>query len=239
MKDYKPFQFKQFSIHQNHAAMKVGTDSIMLGSWASVNKNDRILDIGTGTGILSIMLAQKVNGNCVIDAIEIDDEAIKDAQHNIENSPWHDSIQLIKGDFKMFEAKEPYDVIICNPPFHTGNISPKQARATARSTQLKLSLESLLKRSSQLLKDRGRLYLIIPYDLKNKIINEATNLKLYIGSVVNIFPNQYKPANRVLFEFFNGDNSGNIDSKDLIINTAQNEYSKAYKSLTKAFYLNH
>ena len=123
-KDYKDFKFKQFSIQHKNAAMKIGTDGILLGAWANVNNASNVLDVGTGTGIIAIMQAQK-NNSLNIDAIEIDASACIDAKHNINRCPWSENIKLHHLSLADFQSKKLYDCIISNPPFFFDSKSAK------------------------------------------------------------------------------------------------------------------
>lgn len=237
MRDYKPFRFKQFSIRQNHAAMKVGTDGILLGAWTNIKTNDGILDIGTGTGLLSIMLAQKVHGNCRIDALEIDDNAIIDAQYNIDNSPWSNSIQLIHNDFYRFQSKVLYDVIISNPPFYEGNASSNHSRASARSSGNTLDLNDLIIKSAKLLKPNGRLFLIIPYEIKDRLIQMGTQNQLKVSSILAIRPTPTKTTNRAILEFSKHVSNPNPTEYELIVQDENGVYSEAFKKVTNSYYL--
>jgi len=238
MKQYKPFQFKQFSIEQNKAAMKVGTDSVLLGSWAIIYPYEHILDIGTGTGILSLMLAQKVNGRCQIDAIEIDDSAAIDACTNFKNSTWDSSISLIADDFTTFKTITKYDVIISNPPFFEGLAPTKKSRSTARNASDNLPYKILITKASQLLKQTGRIYLVIPTENYEKVIQIASNNGLGLKSKLSLRPKLIKPVNRILIELINEvELTGPVVSKELIIRNEENMYTSKHKLLTKEYYL--
>ncbi|MCF6352201.1 MAG: methyltransferase [Cyclobacteriaceae bacterium] len=238
MKQYKPFQFKQFSVVQNNAAMKVGTDSVLLGAWAIINPKERILDIGTGTGILSLMLAQKVNGDCQIDAIEIDAEAIKDACLNFKNSPWFNSLNLIQQDFNLLESDDLYDVIISNPPFFEGLASSNKSRSIARNASHKLSYKNLLTGVSKLLTEEGRFYLIIPQEYFEKVIFIGKVNGLHLFKQLNIMPKPEKPINRVLIGLIKTNNPVKTGkSGKLIVRSENNLYTNEHRLLTGAYYL--
>lgn len=221
--------------------MKVGTDSVLLGAWALVNPGEHILDIGTGTGLLSLMLAQKVNGKCIIDAVEIEEGAIKDADTNISNSNWRESIKLHPIDFNVYKPKTLYDVIISNPPFFEGLAPANKTRSIARNASDKLSYTSMLARASALLKKIGRLYIIIPAEYAAKVIDTALDNQLYIKRQLNIKPKINKQVNRVLLELIKSDKSpteiGDFDVQELVIRTHDNIYTNEHKLLTKDYYL--
>ena len=238
MRHYKPFQFKEFSIAQNNAAMKVGTDSVLLGSWAKIAPREKALDIGTGTGILSLMLAQKVQGNCQIDAIEIDNQALIDAQNNFINSPWPKSVTLINQDFNLFNPSKKYDVIISNPPFFEGLAPSIKSRSTARNASDKLSYEVLIEKASQLMSPLGRTYIILPIDYFDKVIMIVKSFGLALQSELKLSPKITKNVNRALIHLVHQDNF--IEpcfSSNLIIRNDENSYTNEHKLLTKDFYL--
>lgn len=241
MKQYKPFRFKQFSVEQNNAAMKVGTDGVLLGAWARVNPNEHVLDIGTGTGLLSLMLAQKVEGQCKIEAIEIEKGALKDADQNISNFKWRDSIKLIDQDFNSFAPNKTYDVIISNPPFFEGLAPEINSRSIARNASDKLSYENLISRATQLLKNSGRFYLILPNEYLRKVINIAHSFGLGIQKQLNIKPKVNKPINRVLIKLSKIANqeveTTNLIQDELVIRTTNNIYTAEHKYLTREYYL--
>jgi len=238
MKYKKPFQFKQFSIHQKNAAMKVGTDSVLLGSWAIIYPDEKILDIGAGTGLLSIMLAQKANGKCNIDAVELDQDALLDAAKNIALCKWANSIHLHRQDFNTYQSASSYDLIISNPPFYEGAASPILSRNIARSSLAYLDFKSLLSGASNLLEWEGRFYLVLPSDVLKKLSNQAKQVNLIIKRKLIVYPSPNKAANRVLVEFCKSEEIYEPIIEKLIIRTTDLNYTQEYIDLTKDFYLN-
>ena len=240
MRQYKPFKFKQFSIVQNNAAMKVGTDGVLLGAWAQIKKNECILDVGTGTGLISLMLAQKADGSCRIDAIEIEKGAIEDAILNIKNSRWNESIKLHHIDFQLYKSKTLYDVIISNPPFFEGLAPENEIRSIARNATDKLSYENLILKATKLLKEDGRIYLILPYSSLNKVVKLGFENNLIVSKQLNIKPKKNKLFNRVLVELIRNHDESKTDLKieEIIIRNDLNEYTSEHKQLTQAYYLN-
>ena len=158
------FQFKEFSVKQEHSAMKISTDGVLLGAWAPVDDAASVLDIGAGTGLLSLMIAQRCDAP-LIDAVEIDEAAYIECTDNFENSPWGDRLFCYHASFEelVAEIDTLYDFIISNPPFYTADTqAPETARSTARSATA-LPFETLIEGVAQLLSDRGRFAVIIPY----------------------------------------------------------------------------
>lgn len=237
IKDYKPFQFKEFSISQQYSAMKVGTDSILLGAWASVYENSRILDIGTGTGLLSIMLAQKVKGNCTIDAIEIDSNAVKEAKYNVLQCPWKYAINVYHTSLQDYYSDNLYDAIISNPPFYQGMVSSDNRRNKARNTSSSLGFKTLLNKASELLSNNGTLYLIIPYESLKTIKNEAIKYDLKIEQKLLIRPVPDKQFNRILIKFKKTKSQITPIENELCIQKVGESYSNEFITLTKSFYL--
>jgi tRNA1Val (adenine37-N6)-methyltransferase len=233
----KPFQFKEFTIHQDKTAMKVGTDGVLLGAWASVDSNPfSILDIGAGTGLIALQLAQRSFAE-VIDAIEIDDDAYEQAVDNFENSPWSDRLFCYHAGLDEFvdEIEDQYDLIVSNPPFYTENYKTESTqRDTARFTDA-LPFEELLKGVSKLLEPSGTFHTIIPYKEQEHFIHLAKANGLFPKKICNIKGNPEANFKRSLLAF-SFDKTTTI-VEELIIETARHQYTQAYISLTKAFYL--
>ena len=230
----KPFNFKQFSIQQNNTAMKVGTDGVLLGAWTTV-KNGTILDIGTGTGLIAIMLAQR-SKTALIDAIEVEEDAHNQAKENIASCNWKNRISAHHLPIQNFKPTTQYDLIISNPPFFLASTkAPNEDRNTARHTD-SLSFDDLIASVIRLLNSEGIFSLILPINEAELFINIATAQHLFLNKKCVIKPNPTKPAKRVLMEF--SFSKTDIVSKELTIETAtRHQYTKEYISLTQDFYL--
>ncbi len=234
------FQFKQFTIHQHNVAMKVGTDSVLLGAWATVgtSKNIRALDIGVGSGILSIMLAQR-SANITIDGVEIDKQAFIQAHENVNLCPWADRIRLYNESLQKFvdNHKEAYDLIISNPPYFIQSLnSPDEQRNTARHSD-SLSQEDLLKGVLTTLKPDGIFSVVLPVNEGLSFIQKAKNDGLYCNRKTSIKANPNKEAKRLLLEFSRIKTT--IKETELCIDMGiRHQYSPEYIELTKDFYLN-
>lgn len=226
------FKFKQFTIHQDRCAMKVGTDAILLGSWCNVERRRTALDIGTGTGILPLMLAQR-NANLQITAIDIDEEAISQARENISQTLYAPRIVINLSDFNNATFKHKFDLIVSNPPYHEEEVfCPDENRNNARHTS-SLSFETLIHRASELLEDDGILSLVVPTSAVEKII--GINPSLYLIRKTDIFTTPKKKPKRTLLEF--SPTPSTLIFSSLFMRNEDNEYTDDYIQLTQDFYL--
>jgi tRNA1Val (adenine37-N6)-methyltransferase len=231
-RDY--FYFKQFKIRHNKTAMKVGTDGVLLGSWADCKIASKILDIGTGTGLLAIMLAQKSNAQ--IDAVEISKEAFLLAKENIENCPWKDRISVYHNDINDFFPNKTYDLIICNPPFYnTDIISPEKNRAISRHS-INLKINELANNIARLISENGIAYVIYPIIESLEFENAVKQLGLYCISELIIKPNYIKEPKRRIIEI--SKKQKDFFSKTICIEKEKrHDYSDEYKKITKDYYI--
>lgn len=232
------FQFKQFRIVQERSAMKVGMDGVLLGSWTDASKAKRILDIGTGTGLIALMMAQK-NSTAQIDAIEIDQEALNEAILNFQQSPWNDRIWVECSSFQDFAEQTDwkYDMIVSNPPFFAedGLKAPVQKRAQARHSD-SLPLSVLVSGASKVLTEKGRIALVLPIESLPEIEQVSASNKLFISRLCRVKPNPKKPDFRILIEMTNEECP--IMEENLMIEFEKHhDYTPEYRELTKDFYL--
>jgi len=231
------FKFKQFTINQDQCAMKIGTDGVLLGAWTSLdNPPNSILDIGTGTGVIALQLAQRSNAE-IIDAIEIDNNAFEQAVDNFENSPWGDRLYCYHASLEEFseEIDDKYDLIVSNPPFYNDDFhSNDDARNTARFT-VALSFDALLKSASKLLSKNGVFSLIIPFKEEENFVKLAKKYGFLINRTCRVKGTPESETKRSLIEFSFTEKEFIIES--LIIETARHQYTNAYISLVKDFYL--
>ena len=227
------FKFKEFKIIQEKSAMKVGTDGVLLGSWVSCKKLKNILDIGCGTGLITLMLAQRNNKSNVI-GLEIDKIASQEAQLNITNSDWEERIKIKNTSLQKFNTKTQFDLIVSNSPFYAKNIS-QQRRDIARRSN-KLSFEELIQNAAGLLTEKGTFSVIIPKDSEEHFCEIAAYNKLYINRVCYIKGNETSEVKRVMLEF-SFINSKTI-TEQLTIEKSRHEYTDKYIQLCKDFYLN-
>lgn len=228
------FQFKQFTVWHDRCAMKVGTDGVLLGAWPCVDNTQRILDIGTGTGLVALMLAQR--SKAFIIALEIDSNAVDQATENAARSPWQDRIEVIQTNFKHYTSTAQFDVIVSNPPYFTDSLKgPSQQRNTARHDN-ELTYEELLKGVAQLLSTNGEFTIVIPADVSDKIKEIASSYSLYPYKQLNVItkPGLSPKRNLITFTF----QKQKCRMENLVIELARHEYSKEYIELTKEYYLN-
>ena len=195
------FNFKQFTIRQDRCAMKVGTDGTLLGAWASAPSGTcRILDIGTGTGLIALMMAQRFP-EAHVTGLDIDGEAVCQARENVSASPFFNRITILEGDIADFQVAESFDVIVSNPPFFVSSLEcPDNQRTQARHTS-SLTYETLFKSVNRLLSDTGNFCLIIPSDYRSRIESEAAMEALFVTKVCSIRTTPHKPIKRFLMEF--------------------------------------
>ncbi len=233
----KPFKFKRFLINQDRCAMKIGTDGVLLGAWATIeNKPTSILDIGAGTGLLSLMLAQRsLSEN--IEALEIDEDAYEQCVENFESSPWANRLFCYHAGLDEFidEIDEPYDLIISNPPFYSEDVSSGDtSRDTARQNQ-SLPFDELLEGVSKLLSSDGLFATIIPYKEESRFITLAASFGLFLRRVFRVRGNPSTEIKRSLLEF--SFKEIEITEDELIIEVKRLQYTQDYINLTKDFYL--
>ena len=228
------FQFKEFSIHQDRTAMKVGTDGVLLGAWADLEQAYRILDIGTGTGLIALMAAQR-NNHAYIDAIEIEEHAFKQAQENIAASPWKDRIHIEHTPLQYYSPNTRYDCIVCNPPFFINSTkNPSDSRTLARHNDT-LPHEELVDHAKRLLTSEGKLHLILPIGEAQDLIAYAQKVNFHITHLTYVHSTPCKPPKRLLIELSIKQNAYYEDN--ITIELGRHRYSEAYIKLTRQFYL--
>ena len=231
------FRFKQFTIHHDRCAMKVGTDGVLLGAWGSV-EGKRILDVGTGTGLIALMVAQR-NPQAKVFGIDIDEEAVQQAQENVAESPFCSRVECILQDVLTFEPEERFDAILCNPPFFTEDTLPDdKGRALARNNK-SLPFPQLIKKVASLLAENGRFSVIVPFRLAKEIVSLCLNENLHLISRFIVRTKATKPARRVLLTFARNLQSSifNVQYHELCLMNPDGSRSEAYKALTEEFYL--
>lgn len=237
MKPSDIFRFKRFTVLQQKSAMKTGTDGVLLGAWCGhKSAPENILDVGAGTGIISLMLAQRFD-NARVTGLEIDHDAFTECAENFRNSPWSPRLTAIEDDFRNNALSgDRFDLIVSNPPFFKNGIkAPDKSRATARHTD-SLSAEEVLRTGAGLLKPGGRIALVTPAESEPDLIFEATMCGLSPCRLTEVQSVEDKKPVRLLSEFTNGKDV--VMARDtLTIRHTDNRYTDRYISLTKEFYL--
>jgi tRNA1Val (adenine37-N6)-methyltransferase len=228
------FKFKQFTVKQSQTAMKVGIDSVLLGSWASVNGEEmNVLDIGAGSGLLALMMAQKLPAAKIV-ACEIDEIACQQASENISSSAWSERITLVNADIRTFmHNPKSFDLIICNPPYFEKSLKSHDVKRNFARHNDSLPLTNLIDCVYRLLHNDGRFVLIVPENQAATVIELAEAKKLFPAKRLNVQFTATKPTSRVIFEL-----SYILqppEESSLIIRTG-NSYSDDYKAITKNFY---
>ena len=230
----KVFRFKQFAVVNDRTAMKVGTDGVLLGAWCPVDGARRILDVGTGCGVIALMAAQR-NCQSVIEAIDIDHDAIEEAELNFRNSPWSDRLTAIEGDFNRMDPEKRYDLIVSNPPYFNNGVLPTgDARITARHTAT-LTYRQLIEGASRVMTEDGMLALITPTDAESDIIEAATFTSLPVRRLIRVIPVEGAEAKRSLWLLSRQETPYHEDR--LTIAHSDGSFTDEYIALTGALYL--
>nr|WP_314838469.1 methyltransferase [uncultured Flavobacterium sp.] len=232
------FQFKQFAVKQDRCAMKIGTDGVLLGAWTPITNNPfSILDIGAGTGIIALMLAQRSNAE-QIDALEIDEDAYEQATDNFENSPWSDRLFCYHAGLDEFieEPEDEYDVIVSNPPFYTEDYKTENEQRDIARFADAMPFKELIEAADLLLSENGIFSVIIPYKEEESFIALADEYELYPLKITRVKGTPTTEIKRSLLAFTRKETT-NFAVDELIIETARHVYTSEYIALTKDFYL--
>ena len=218
------FKFKQFTVYHDKCALKVGTDGVLIGAWADVSRADKILDVGTGSGLIALMIAQRCDASVL--GIDIDEDAVIQARENVMASQWSGPN----------ECDTKFDVILSNPPYFAEDVKcPEAQRNTARHTD-ELDFHSLLQAVSVLLADDGTFSVVLPANAASDFIALATKFKLFLSKQTWVYTKPNMPAKRVLMAF-SKDKSTETQVGHLTIETAPKVYTPEFTALMKDFYL--
>lgn len=230
------FQFKQFTIHQQRCAMKVGTDGTLLGAWAQASEAPcRILDIGTGTGLIALMMAQRFP-QAQVTAIDIDEGAVCQARENVAASPFAERVHVVKADVLTLDDAEKYDSIVCNPPFFEDSLTcPDPQRTEARHT-VTLGYRQLMEAAFRLLSDDGRFSVIIPSDCRARLESEAHLRGFFVCRVCSIQTTPAKAPKRYMIEL-RKQPVNEVDTTNGVLESSPQTRSEWYHELTKEFYI--
>lgn len=236
-KKAKPFHFKQFTIQQDRCSMKVGTDGVLLGAWADTQGAEHILDIGTGSGLIAIMLAQRAE-NARIHAVEVDPSAAEQARENVRACPWNSRLEVFPAAIQDYVRSTPtrYHLVVSNPPFFSGGtFSHNQDRNSVRHT-IKLPHGDLLSAARSLLAPTGKFCLILPYIEGLRFQELARTYHLFCTKVTEVMPTKDKPVERLLMQFEREEKAPEKDSL-VIQHNKRNSWTSDYVRLAGDFYL--
>ena len=228
------FKFKQFTIEQGGCAMKVGTDGCLLGGWFDCSQSQRILDVGTGSGLIAIMAAQRCNA--MVTGIEIDNEAALQAKDNVKNSPWCDRVEIIKKDLLEYVPEELFDTIVSNPPYFVNSMKCDDASRTLARHSDSLGSEEFFACADRLLAPHGKVSIVIPCDIAEEWRRSAKGYGFVASRLAYIKTTPRKAPKRVLLEFSRGNAVECIEST-LVLENSPGVYSKEAQDILRDFYL--
>ena len=230
----KVFKFKQFDLLNDKTAMKVGTDGVLLGAWCDVAGAKLVLDVGTGCGLIALMLAQR-NAVAYIEAIDIDDDAVAEAKLNINNSPWNNRVEALLADFNEYETTKRYDLIVSNPPFFDNGVEAPDARRNKARHSTSLSYEQLISKSKDLLVEDGVLAIITPMEAENEIRRCAVKHHMCVKRLCEVVPIAGNPPKRLMWELVKTE--VDMNKEVITICSSDKTYTQQYVVLTRDFYL--
>lgn len=228
------FEFKKFTIYQDKCAMKVGTDGVLLGAWAVTGDARQVLDVGTGTGLIALQIAQQCPATSIT-AIEIDAAAARQATENVNRTPWRERIKVVCCDFGQYQTSCKFDLIVSNPPYFTDALPcPDKQRKTARHAG-SLNYESLFAQSARMLTADGRVAVIVPAEAGKTVTDTAWKYGLFPTKLTQVYTKTGKPCRRLLYAF--GLHEAECEENVLYIENERGEYTQEYVELTRDYYL--
>lgn len=234
--DCRPFFFKKFGMFHHRSTMRVGTDAVLFAQWVDVMSSDNALDIGTGSGIIPLILAQKGVGS--VDAVELDSDSYEEANLNFNISVYSEKLSVVQNDVRDYAAnnEKKYDLIVSNPPFYASDVKPiKEKKVMARHVST-LSFKDLLVAAKKMMKEDARFALVLPFYESRLFIKEAESLGFYLQKEFLISPIEGKEPNRVNMQFVLNE----VESVETVLFTIRNKdysYTDEYKEFLKDFYL--
>ena len=235
MTDARPFHFKHFSLYHYRSTMKVGTDAILLGRWTEMKPTDVVLDIGTGCGLLPLMLSQK--GVARVDAVDIDQASIEEARINFEASQWREQLNAFCTDVVDFRTEKRYDLIISNPPFFNRfSKCETERKSRARHNDAGLSYATICQEVCRLLKPEGRFALVLPFDVSSDFLNTALDFGIHLHKRMTIIPIEGVAPNRVNLEL-GFEACEKVQEENFIIRDADKHFTSQYNEFLKDYYL--
>jgi tRNA1Val (adenine37-N6)-methyltransferase len=234
----RPFRFKQFTIRQDRAAMKVGTDGVLLGSWIDIpDSAERILDIGTGTGLIALMLAQRCP-DAIIDAVEIDKEAALDATENFGRSLWSDRLHCHPVSIQNFieQCTHRFNLIASNPPYFDQGLSASSVNRTMARQKVALDHSALLGACEQLLSEKGKAAFILPSNAEEQFLEAARPIGLLPNRITRVRGREGVAVKRVLLSMTR--DQSEIVENDLVLEEERHVYTPQFREMVLDFYLN-
>lgn len=234
--DCRPFFFKRFGMFHHRSTMRVGTDAVLFAQWVELSSSDSVLDVGTGTGVIPLILAQKGVGS--VDAVELDSDSYEEASLNFRISVYSDKLSVVHNDVRVYadNAEKKYDLIVSNPPYYASDVKPiKEKKVMARHVST-LSFKDLLVAAKKMMKEDARFALVLPFYESRLFIKEAENVGFYLQKEFLISPIEGKDPNRVNMQFVLKE----VESVERQLFTIRNKdysYTKEYKEFLKDYYL--
>ena len=236
MMDCRPFFFKKFGMFHHRSTMRIGTDAVLFAQWVPIFESDYVLDVGTGSGIIPMILSQK-NANSV-DAVELDTDSYEEAKLNFSISVWSDKLNVFNKDVRIFadEVNKKYDLIVSNPPYYASDVKPiKEKKVMARHVST-LSFRDLLFSAKKMMKENSRFALVLPFYESRLFIKEAEQLGFYLQKEMHIIPIEGKDANRVNMQFVLNE-VNKLETEYFTIRNKDYSYTEEYKTFLKDYYL--
>lgn len=215
--------------------MKVGTDGVLLGAWCSIHNARKMLDIGTGCGVIALMLAQRSHPEAMVDAIELNGEAAAQAKENVQHSPWPGKVNVIHGRVQDLQPEEPYDLVVCNPPFFSQSLLPPDSGRQSARHDLELPHHELIEAVHRLLSESGAFHIILPVTEAGQFIHAAAAWQLYPTRVTRFYSRRTKPQERTLMTFTRIPQTP--EETELVLYANGSEKTSDYLRLTGDFYL--
>ena len=236
MMDCRPFFFKKFGMFHHRSTMRIGTDAVLFAQWVPIFESDYVLDVGTGSGIIPMILSQR-NANSV-DAVELDADSYEEAKLNFSISVWSDKLNVFNKDVRIFadEVNKKYDLIVSNPPYYASDVKPiKEKKVMARHVST-LSFRDLLFSAKKMMKENSRFALVLPFYESRLFIKEAEQLGFYLQKEMHIIPIEGKDANRVNMQFVLNE-VNKLETEYFTIRNKDYSYTEEYKTFLKDYYL--
>ena len=228
------FKFKQFTVWHDRCAMKVGTDAVLLGAWAEADAVEQVLDVGCGSGVIALMLAQRFP-QAYVTGVELDADAALQAWENMLASPWADRLEVVREDFCKYEPATSFDLIVSNPPYFIDALRPPLEERSLARHAAGLNYEILFRRSREMLTTNGRVCVILPTEVEMMAADAAVRNGLYVDRKVRVFTKEGKPQRRVMLSFVTVVSP--VETSDLFLMNADGSDADAYRELTADFYL--